>query len=59
LNAINKLIEDEQKEQIWPEIIRLLLAHRVEEGELDFGPFSEQMDKVQAKLVGMAPHNYN
>jgi len=53
LAAINKSIVEKEKEQIWPEIVRLLLVmrHEVE----DFGDYEEAMAVVLEKLVGMEP----
>jgi len=53
LTAINKLITEREKEQIWPEIVRLMLVmrHDVE----DFGDYEDTMNVVLHKLEGLEP----
>ena len=42
LQAIHKLIEN--KEEVWPEIIRLVLTYKREEDGEDFGPDGETIE---------------
>jgi hypothetical protein len=44
LQAIDKLIEN--KDEVWPEITRLVLLHKVEHEGEDFGPNRATMDIV-------------
>ncbi len=56
LASINKLIED--KQMLWPEIIRLILIYAKNEDPDVFGPFDEQITQICAKLAGARPHTY-
>jgi hypothetical protein len=72
LFSLDKTIED--KQQVWPEICRLVLLHRLEEEspqddadsdveqDLDyeevFGPSADTMKSVLGKLAGMKPAQY-
>lgn len=56
MQAIDKLIEN--KEEVWPEIIRLILNYKKEQDDEDFGPNKETIDVVLQKLVGMRPAQY-
>lgn len=56
MQAIDKLIEN--KEEVWPEIIRLILNYKKEQDDEDFGPNKETIDVVLQKLVGMRPSQY-
>ena len=44
LASIDKLIEDKQR--LWPEIVRLILAYAKSEDQDVFGPFDEEMDAI-------------
>jgi len=57
LASINKLIED--KQMLWPEIVRLILIYAKNEDPNVFGPFEEQVTQICAKLAGGRPHTYN
>ena len=57
LSALDKLISDNEKEQIWPEMVRLLLVRRKTLEE--FGEFSSIMQNVQEKLIDLEPSHFN
>lgn len=48
----------ENKEIIWPEIIRLVFLYKIEHDGEDFGMNKETMDCVMKKLVGLRPEKY-
>lgn len=54
LQAIDKLIDN--KEEVWPEIIRLVLLYQIEVLEADFGPHRDMVETIHGKLVGLRPN---
>lgn len=66
---MDKLIED--KENVWPELCRLVLQHRVEETNPDladddepdyeetFGPSGPVLESVMQRLAGLKPAQFN
>ena len=54
--SIDKLIENKQK--LWPEIIRLILLYARSVDPDIFGPFDEQVNELVKKLVGIKPHEF-
>jgi hypothetical protein len=56
LQAIDKLIEN--KNDVWPEIVRLVLLYKVEQDGEDFGPYKETIESVLSKLIGLRPAQY-
>ena len=56
LAALNKIIEDKQK--LWPEIIRLILMYARNEDPDVFGPFDEEIAEITTKLAGIKPMNF-
>ena len=54
--SIDKLIES--KEKLWPEIIRLILAYAKNYDPDVFGPFDEEVEKIQQKLIGIKPAEF-
>ena len=56
LASIDKLIENKQK--LWPEIIRLILLYARSVDPDIFGPFDEQVNELVKKLVGIKPHEF-
>ena len=56
LAALNKIIEEKQK--LWPEIIRLILMYARNEDADVFGPFDGQISEITTKLAGIRPMNF-
>ena len=57
MQAINTLVVN--KEDLWPEIIRLVLLYKIEHDGEDFGPNKLIMDSVMQKLTGLRPEKYH
>lgn len=55
LQAIDKLIDN--KQEVWPEIIRLVLKYKMEKGE-DLGPNTCIIERIINKFVGLRPCQY-
>ena len=53
LASIDKLIEN--KEHLWPEIVRLILIYAKNEDPDVFGPFNDDVAACIGKLVGIRP----
>lgn len=56
LAALNKIIDDKQK--MWPEIIRLILLHASCEEPDIFGPFEQEVVEITKKLAGIKPASF-
>ena len=54
--SIDKLIEE--KEKLWPEIIRLILEYAKNEDSDVFGPFAEAVSVISMKLAGTKPQDF-
>lgn len=57
LQAIDKLIEN--KTEVWPEIVRLVLLYKVEQDGEDFGPDKDTVESLLGKLIGLRPAAYH
>jgi len=55
--AIDKLIDN--KNEVWPEITRLVLLYKIEQDGEDFGPNRETVDSLLGKLIGLRPTQYH
>lgn len=55
MQAIDKLIDN--KEEVWPEIIRLVLKYKLDDGE-DLGPNTATIEGIIQKMVGLRPCQY-
>ena len=56
VSSIHKLIED--KEKLWPEIIRLILQYAKTEDPYIFGPFEDEIEVISGKLAGCKPNDF-
>lgn len=57
MQAIDKLIEN--KEEVWPEIVRLVLIYKKDQEGEDFWPNKDTIEVVLRKLVGLRPCQYS
>ena len=56
LASIDKLISDKSK--LWPEIVRMILIYAKSEDPDVFGPFEEELNTIQHKLIGIKPADF-
>ena len=56
LAALHKIIDDKQK--LWPEIVRLILMYARNEDPDVFGPLDEEVTGISSKLAGIKPGEF-
>ena len=56
LAAMHRIIGEQEKQQVWPELIRLLVRSN---SKFDFGNFDEELTSILSKMVGLKPNMYN
>jgi len=57
LSAIHRIVSEEEQEQLWPEIVRLLLLQR--QSYEDFGEYNDVMEVILKKLSDLEPDSFN